>query len=77
MANDGYAQAIAIDRLDRCLARCTAQDMDYPSGAGNCVQSAIEECMCPCIRCEECICTAIEATIRTGHAATGVEIFHL
>ncbi len=77
MAIDGYAQAIAIDRLDRCLAKCAAQDMDYPPGAGECVQSVIEECMCPCIRCEECVCTAIETVIRTGHEPGGADIFHV
>ncbi|HLU60730.1 MAG TPA: hypothetical protein VKZ99_00075 [Gammaproteobacteria bacterium] len=58
--NEGYAQAINLERLERQLARCAELDTHPPE---RCARKTVMQSVCPCIAAEEAICNVLTSTV--------------
>lgn len=58
--NEGYAQAINLERLERQLARCAELD-SHP--LERCARKTVMQSVCPCIAAEEAICNVLTSTV--------------
>lgn len=59
---DSYAEAIDLERMERQLARCSAQDASHPPDAC-CARRTALESVCPCLLCEDAICNALTTAV--------------